>query len=202
MKKIVGPAVLSRAPPFNKLVITWIRGGKVGYSTDFSGEFALNKTLSYEHDAYIKKFSSTRRMKRDAVIAATLNDPLRDAIKQFDVGIDGGYYIGLDEYSMGDDDGSVLDRNGPPEGQPGLWCQWVPNEDGTAIEWDGGEKFYNYVEWIVYIVEHFLKPWGYSISGQVTWRGEDIDDRGTIYAKNNEIEAVDDVIVNPGPRTF
>ena len=27
---------------------------------------------------------------------------------------------------------------------PGIWCQWVPTDDGKGIEWDGGEKFYNY----------------------------------------------------------
>jgi hypothetical protein len=42
---------------------------------------------------------------------------------------------------------SIIDHNYPPENQPGLWCQWIPNEDGTAICWDGGEKFYNSIEW-------------------------------------------------------
>ena len=44
--------------------------------------------------------------------------------------------------------------------QPGLWCQWVPNASGTAIVWDEGEKFYYYIEWIKYLIEHFLRAVG------------------------------------------
>ena len=51
--------------------------------------------------------------------------------------------------------------------QPGLWCGWRPNEDGTVIEHDGGEKFYDYTEWIQYLVHHFLEPWGYKLNGDV-----------------------------------
>lgn len=41
--------------------------------------------------------------------------------------------------------------------QPGFWCQWTPNDEGNILAWDGGEKFYNYVEWLKYYIEHFFK---------------------------------------------
>jgi hypothetical protein len=74
-----------------------------------------------------------------------------------------------------------------PWAQPGLWCQWVPGADDTTIRWDEGEKFYHYVEWIRYLIDHFLKPWGYTVSGEVEWAGEEHDDRGLIVVENNKV---------------
>jgi hypothetical protein len=72
-------------------------------------------------------------------------------------------------------------------GYPGIWCQWVPNEDGDLIEWDGGEKFYNYEDWIVWLIENKLKPWGYVLNGTVHWNGEDDEDSGVLEVSNNEV---------------
>lgn len=72
-------------------------------------------------------------------------------------------------------------------GFPGFWCQWVPNSEGTAIEWDGGEKFYNYVEWIEYLIQHFFEPWGVKLNGEVEWSGEESDDLGLISVKDNVV---------------
>lgn len=71
--------------------------------------------------------------------------------------------------------------------QPGLWCQWEPSEDGTAIRWDEGEKFYHYIEWIKYLIAHFIEPWGYSLNGEVNWAGEDSEDRGVIKIQDNVV---------------
>jgi hypothetical protein len=73
---------------------------------------------------------------------------------------------------------------------PSYYCQWVPTADGKGIKWDGGEKFYAYVEWLNYLVTRFLRPWGYSLNGEVQWRGEDFNDLGTIIAKDGEITTV------------
>lgn len=171
----------------------------MGYQTDLYGEFTLDKPLTPEHKAYLEAFNASRRMKRNATITETFSDPVRLAAG-LPIGKDGGYYVG----SSGSDHGQVrsadiIDYNRAPDGQPGLWCQWVPGEAGATIEWDGGEKFYDYVDWIKYIVEHFLAPWGYSLSGEIEWNGDDSDDRGTIYAKDNQIEAVASEITNVGP---
>jgi hypothetical protein len=52
----------------------------MGYTTDFSGKFNLNKPLSGFHINYLRKFARTRRMKRDAVLTAKLDDAVRRAV--------------------------------------------------------------------------------------------------------------------------
>jgi hypothetical protein len=74
------------------------------------------------------------------------------------------------------------------EGMPGFWCQWRPNEDGTAIEWDGGEKFYNYIEWLEYLIKQFFEPWGIKLNGDVRWYGEDRDDIGLIEVRDSVVK--------------
>lgn len=161
----------------------------MGYHTEFRGEFYLNKPLTEAHAEYLKAFAGTRRMKRDPKIAETLPDPIRKAVG-LPIGEQGEFFVGnSNDGDLGQtEDKSVLDYNNHPSTQPGLWCQWVPNSDGTAIEWDGGEKFYSYIEWINYIIKNFMKPWGYKLSGQVQWRGEDWCDMGKIDIKKNVVK--------------
>ena len=129
----------------------------MGYTTDFEGHFEVTPPLEIKHADYLARFSGTRRMRTD--------------------------------------------------GQPSLWCQWVPISDSFEphrmmdgpdqeadapayypyFGWDGGEKFYNYVEWLEYIVSRFLKPWGYALNGEVTWQGEERADIGKIVVENNQI---------------
>ena len=158
----------------------------MGYTTDFEGAFELNKPLSEEHRAYLNKFNETRRMKRDATKAAELADPVREAA-ELPIGTEGEYFVGADGFAGQDRDDSIVEYNDPPSTQPGLWCQWTPSEDGSAIEWDLGEKFYYYVEWLEYIIKNFLQPWGYTLNGSVIWQGEEMGDRGRITVKENEI---------------
>jgi len=158
----------------------------MGYTTDFSGEFKLNKKLSKKHKEYLAAFSETRRMKRNPSIAETLPDKKRLAVK-LPIGIEAEYFVGGTGMCGQDHDKSITDYNAEPSSQPGLWCQWVPDDEGTAIVWDGGEKFYCYVEWIEYIIKHFLEPWGYKLNGEVEWQGEESDDRGLIVIKNNKV---------------
>ena len=100
------------------------------------------------------------------------------------------YFVGgVGDFGQ-DDDPSVIDHNDPPKNQPGLWCQWVPSADGGGIEWNGGEKFYYYVEWLNYIIKNFLIPWGLVLNGTVKWRGEDFDDAGKILVKDNVVSKV------------
>ena len=160
----------------------------MGYTTDFNGRFELDKPLAEAHAAYLHLFSGTRRMKRKSSFAKTLPDPVREAAK-LSIGDEGAYFVGGGgDYGQANDE-SVVDHNRPPDGQPGLWCQWIPSEDLEAIEWDESEKFYNYEEWIVYLIEHFLKPWGYVLNGSVKWQGEDFDDRGIMTIKDNEFSS-------------
>lgn len=76
----------------------------------------------------------------------------------------------------------------PGQGYPGIWCNWAPSEDGSQIEWNQAEKFYNYTEWLKWLIENKLQPWGYVLNGTVNWRGEDFLDIGVIEVSNNDIE--------------
>ena len=72
------------------------------------------------------------------------------------------------------------------DGVPGFWCQWTPSEDGLGIEWDGGEKFYAYVEWIQLLMDNQLKNWGITLSGKVKFQGEDFEDVGYISIEDGK----------------
>jgi len=72
-------------------------------------------------------------------------------------------------------------------GMPGYHCDWVPTKDGEHIEHNNRENFYDYIEWLEYLIEHFFKPWGITVNGEVTWQGEEVGDLGVITAKNNVV---------------
>jgi len=74
--------------------------------------------------------------------------------------------------------------------KPNSYCQWVTNEEGNELEWDGGEKFYYYEEWLNYINENLLKPWNVVMEGTVKWQGEEMDDRGKIEVKEGVINFI------------
>jgi hypothetical protein len=170
----------------------------MGYHTDFNGEFKCDPVLHWAHRVYLEKFAETRRMKRDPKITETLTDPIREEIG-LPVGEEGEFYVNGSGFRGQGDDSSVLNHNGPPRTQPGLWCQWVPNEDGTAIVWDLGEKFYHHVEWLQYLIDNFFERYGYTLNGEVRWQGESPDDRGIIYCKDNKIQAISDEMNSPSP---
>lgn len=155
----------------------------MGYTTEFKGEFRFDRPLTAAHRAYLMRFTETRRMKRNASVAARMSDPLREAVG-LPIGCDGEYFVGVSER---DDFVSVVCGNIPPSNQCGLWCGWVPNNDGTALCWDGSEKFYRYVEWLEYLIAHFFVTWNYVLEGRVTWQGEDGDDKGTIVVHANTV---------------
>lgn len=162
----------------------------MGYTTEFEGHFHLDKPLREEHARYLHKFSRTRRVKRDSEKAARMDDPER-LILNLAVGPQACYFVGGLSFAGQDRDDSILDYNKPPAGQPGLWCHWVPAEDGQGIEWDRGEKFYEYVDWLRYLVKHFLQQWGYVLNGDVAWSGEAHGDTGIIRVVNNVIEVIE-----------
>lgn len=144
----------------------------MGYTTDFSGSFQLNKQLGPNMKEFLTKFNDTRRMKRN------VSDKY---------GVEGEFFVnGTGSFGQ-DSTEDIIDYNEPPSTQPGLWCQWIPTEDGMGIEWDGGEKFYNYTEWLVYIIEKFLAPNGYVLNGVVEWQGEEVGDVGEIFVEDNKV---------------
>lgn len=156
----------------------------MGYSTELIGRFNLDRKLEDAHYEYLCAFSNTRRMIRNSMKMLEYDDPIRDNA-DMSVGVEGCFCVNDIK-----NDG-VIDYNRPPFGQPGLWCHWIPTEDREGIEWNGAEKFYDYVEWIEYIIEYFLDSWGYKLNGVVHWKGKDPSDIGTIFITDNKVEVIE-----------
>ena len=144
----------------------------MGYTTDFNGKFNLNKELSPKMAQYLTLFNETRRMNRNA-----------DEV----FGVQGEFFV-FGGGSFGQDrESNIVDFNNQPSTQPSLWCQWTPTSDRMGIEWDGGEKFYSYTEWLVYLIHKILAPNGYVLNGVVEWSGEETDDVGEIFVEDNKV---------------
>jgi len=147
----------------------------MGYTTEFQGSWKLNKKLHPKLHEFLNKLGETRRMKR--------------RVSRI-YGVEGEFWVYSEEFCGQDFDNPNIPNGSssePPCTQPGLWCQWIPNKQGTAILWDGNEKFYQYQDWITYIVNKILAPNGYILNGIVTWQGESDDDKGSITIKDNII---------------
>lgn len=152
----------------------------MGYTTEFFGEFQVTPALNPEEIKYLLAFSNSRRMAR----------------KSSPYNVDGDD----DKFFGGGGDDDVLNGNEPPPGQPGLWCQWIPNEDGTEITWDEGEKFYEAEKWMKYLIEHFLKPGciaketlpflqaNHTVSGVIEANGEEHGDNWLLIVEGNEVK--------------
>jgi hypothetical protein len=165
----------------------------MGYTTEFSGHVTVEPPLNQEEIDYLNAFSRSRRVKRT-------RGPY------FAEDFDSGVWRQEGPISPGKQD-DVIDGNSPPEGQPGLWCQWVPSDDGTRIEWDGGEKFYSSVEWMSYSINHFLKPDCYAkgelpflqanhiCNGEIEAEGEESGDVWKLVVTNNRVQQIEGRIV-------
>ncbi len=175
----------------------------MGYSTDFTGSLAIDKPLTAEQVEYLNRLFSTRRMKRNVLKLMELysgqhgNPFAKDKTPEAIYGREGEYFAMDDGNSGQSEDGSIIDYNVPPcqadfmrdtpDAVPGLWCGWRISDDGKELEWDGGEKFYNYIEWLRYIIKHFFIPWGVKADGEILWFGEDRSDLGKIKVNNNQV---------------
>ena len=142
----------------------------MGYTTCFEGRFNIDKPLNDELYNFLIKFNETRRMARDL---------------PEEYGIEGEFFVDGAGFCGQERESNIIDYNEHPKTQPSLWCNWKPSEDKQGIEWDEGEKFYDYIEWLEYLIKNFLAPKEYILNGMVKWYGEGIDDFGIIEIKNN-----------------
>jgi hypothetical protein len=140
----------------------------MGYTTDFEGEFKIDRPVDEETYDLLVGLNATRRMVRDEKVVGA------------QYGVEGEFYIE-------DDNKGVLDQNREPKTQPGLWNQWEIWDDRQTISWDGGEKFYHYVKWIKYIINKILIPKGHVVNGRVCYDGEEHGDQGCIIIVNNKV---------------
>jgi hypothetical protein len=178
----------------------WRKEIPVGYTTTFEGRVEVTPPLNEAEATYLRDFNESRRMKRTK----------------------GPYFVGGSGWRGQGGDEDVLDANHAPDGQPGLWCQWVPSEDDAGLEWDQGEKFYDATAWMAYLVEHFLQPsavasldlagsiqqdprfaeftFDHVANGFIEAEGEESGDLWAIKVVDNEVTEVAGKVVYEGTR--
>lgn len=150
----------------------------MGYTTEFEGKFAIMDALPKGMVEFVIKLSGTRRMKRKVPSL---------------YGEEGEYYVlGKGAYGQ-DKEKNIINYNEYPKGQCGLWCHWTiepdeiePDTGELFLVWDGGEKFYNYIKWIDYLILRVFNPYGIGLYGSVYWQGEEDGDIGKISLYKNE----------------
>lgn len=169
----------------------------MGYTTWFEGKFDLDKPLTDELYDYLCQFSKTRHLKRNA---QTLSKCIPDIKTHMlpntnDLGKDSKFFamdhfeeLRYERIGLSSVYPYCIDYNSPPDDCPGLWCDWAPTKDKMGIEWNQTEKFYNYVEWLKWLIVYILEPAGYTLNGSVQYQGEDESDRGIITVTNNIVD--------------
>jgi hypothetical protein len=111
----------------------------MGFTTDFIGHIDIQPVLNQDEMEYLTAFSHSRRFDRPDGPYAVPSNPMAVLETEHET-------VGIDTYN----------RVAP--GQPELWCQWVPCLDGCCLTFSGHEKFYQPVEWMRYLIQHFLRP--------------------------------------------
>ncbi len=157
----------------------------MGYYTSFTGRVSVTPPLNPAETSYLQQFAQSRRMNRTK----------------------GPYFVEGTGCGGQGYDSDIIEYNEPDPSQPSLWCQWRPADDGGAIEWDGGEKFYNSAEWMVYLIDHFLRPGAHANGSPVDPRLRsftfDHTVNGVIHAQGDEpddtwrLEVHDNVVTTP-----
>lgn len=168
----------------------------MGYDTTFDGSIRIEPPLNASEISFLTDFAESRRMHRTK----------------------GPLFVGGGGFHGQDNEADVLNNNRPDPDQPGLWCQWVPTDDGTALEWDGGEKFYESPQWMKYIIEKLLAPsaqgyvarhvnedprllhftFNHVLNGEIEAQGEESNDRWWLVVKDNVV-GVAEAISTRGP---
>lgn len=73
----------------------------------------------------------------------------------------------------------------PPDRRFNPWCV---SKDGAGLE-VLTDKPGDWKAWLQYTLDHFLTPWGYTLSGAVEWTGEDPGDKGVTTVEDGKVKA-------------
>lgn len=143
----------------------------MGYDIEFTGSVKIDPPLNASEVEYLEQFARSRRMQREQ-----------------------GPYCVLHSLN------GVTNENQPPAGQPGLWCDWEPQdvdeETGATdtIAWSGGEKFDASTDWMRYLIDHFLKP------GAMAENHQDADRRFKHFTFDHMVNGVIEALDEDGDR--
>ncbi len=159
----------------------------MGYNTDFWGSISITPPLNEHEINYLRQFA-------ECDPEATTTGPYSVAPR---------------------DDGADADQASPAgispaQDAPSSACQWIPSDDGTELEYDQQEKFYDSTIWMAYLIDTFLKPgataqhdlahripsWAYPeeleqftfdhvCNGEIDAQGEDSSDRWRLVVRDN-----------------
>lgn len=153
----------------------------MGYTTWFEGGFTPNKPFKKEFINYINAFSEKRHEPRDVEIIKRSDPDWSKHCLDGNLGPYGMYYVGSFN-------GGIVDRSSVKGYTcPGYWCDWFINEKTGAVEWNETENFYEYTDWLIFLIKNFFEPAGYILNGGILWEGEDNEDRGKISVVNNKV---------------
>jgi len=108
----------------------------MGYSTDYLGHIDIDPPLNEAEIEYLTAFGQSRRCLRSGGPYEVPDHPRAETSEGFATG----------------------DYNTRAPGQPNLWCDWMPCWDGCCLAWNGTEKSYSMIDWLRYLIDHFLKP--------------------------------------------
>ena len=61
----------------------------------------------------------------------------------------------------------VADYSTVADGAPSLYCHWKPSPDRMGLEFDKCEKAENLLEWLIFLIQYFIEPNGYLLSGEI-----------------------------------
>jgi hypothetical protein len=117
----------------------------MGYTTDFIGHLDIHPPLNDAEQAYLKAYAASPRTGTEQSPYAVPGNP---AAEEFEPR----------ELPIATKPRRVRPRYSPADRPPGPWCGWVPGWCGDCLTFDGKEKFYEPVEWLRYLIDHFLRP--------------------------------------------
>ena len=158
----------------------------MGYTTWFEGGLTPNKPFKKEFVNYINAFSEKWHEPEDVEIIKRFDPDWAKHCLDGNLGPYGMYYVG--NFDEGSFNKGIIDRSAAKGYTcPGYRCDWCINEEAGVVEWNGGEKFYQYTDWLIYLIENFFEPAGYILNGEFIWIGEDSEDRGKISVVNNKV---------------
>lgn len=164
----------------------------MGYYTSFSGEVTITPHLTNHQQAYLNEFLAQRFMTYHELEAIAFETNYRRALRE-QVGLPARPEFMIFGENNPGHRSIIKDCNRPTPPWPSLWCPWeleiLANQQYLHIPYEG--KHYDYVEWLVALVNNFFIPWDLTLNGEVEWYGEDRDDRGLIMVENNAIFTAD-----------
>jgi len=151
----------------------------MGYNSDFDGQLAVDPPLNDAEIAYLQAFTATWHDQSDPYYVANPDADDRAPV------------LATEPMSLS------------PLRPPNEHCAWIPTFDGSGIEWNGDEKFYDAAEWMQYLIDHFLTgsvgsfatdprsagfTFNHTCHGHIRAQGESFDDRWALAVSGNQVE--------------